>query len=203
MQQQPVFPPEVMAILGILIVAVVAGLVIGLAIQIFYLLTLHRALDRVSPRNRLMEPAMVWLNLIPCFNIVWQFFIAIRVPDSLRNEFRDRGRDDGSDYGKTIAMTQAIINLGGAFVGNIVSRVPDMEKVGLGISLLTSVVVLVLFIVFWIKIASYSRMLTEDEGERDRRLDQFDDEDDYGTPPPGGISPPPDTYKAGDPGQYQ
>src|ERR1043166_8109214 len=89
--------------LGVLCVVAVIAIVVA----IFYLLTLQKALNRVSPRNRLMEPGMVWLSLIPLFNIVWAFFVAIRIPDSLRNEFLARRQDDGSDYGKTIGLINA------------------------------------------------------------------------------------------------
>ena len=95
------------ALLGILCLI----LIVAIVIAIFYLLTLQKALSRVSPRNRLMEPAMVWLSFIPLFNIVWAFFIATRIPDSLRNEFRDRGQDDGCDYGKSIGLTNAILGV--------------------------------------------------------------------------------------------
>src|SRR5580700_6726522 len=82
-----------------------------LVIVICYLRTLYKALSRISPRNRRMTPALVWLTLIPYFGVFWQFFIAMRVPDSLRNEFRDRGRDDGSDYGKSLVFTQAVLGV--------------------------------------------------------------------------------------------
>jgi len=65
------------ALLGILCLI----LIVAIVIAIFYLLTLQKALSRVSPRNRLMEPGMVWLSLIPLFNIIWAFFIATRIPD--------------------------------------------------------------------------------------------------------------------------
>src|SRR5262245_57637499 len=93
------------------------GLGLGLIIMVvFYLLTLQKALTRVSPRNRLMDPGLVWLNLIPIFNIIWAFFIAIRVPGSLKNEFRSRGLDDGSDYGKGIALANCILGVISTFV---------------------------------------------------------------------------------------
>lgn len=62
MQQNQIFPPEVMAILGVVIAIAVVVLIIVFTIYIFYLLTLHRALGRCSPRNRLMEPA--WCGCI-------------------------------------------------------------------------------------------------------------------------------------------
>jgi hypothetical protein len=206
--------PEAILGLALGMFCFIAGVVLAitLVIAIFYLLTLQKALSRVSPRNRLMEPGMVWLMLIPCVNIIWQFMIAINVPGSLRNEFRDRGRDDGSDYGKSIALTNCILGLVSGTISNVVSRMPNLERAGLVISLIGSVAGIVLFIVFWVKIANYSSQLAVDDDYRqrdiDRKLDQFnDDDDDRGAPPgaPPGDSPKPspDTYKEGDPGRYQ
>jgi hypothetical protein len=182
-------------------------LAVALVIAIFYLLTLQKALSRVSPRNRLMEPAMVWLMLIPCVNFVWQFFIAVQVPDSLRNEFRERGQDDGSDYGKSIALSQAIIGIVSSVLGNGARATGDqgVAAAGNAISLILSLVGLVLFIMFWVKVANYSAQLAADDGERlDRDRGPGDYDDDRG-PPPGGGKPdvPPDAFREGDPGHYQ
>lgn len=179
-----------------------------LVILVFYLLTLQKALSRVSPHNRLMEPGLVWLALVPCFNLIWQFFIAIRVPDSLRNEFRERGRDDGSDYGKSLALTQAVLGLINIVVGNVLGKIPEIALVANLVAGVIGIVGLVIFIMFWVKIAGYSSQLAMDHhGDLERRLRKFDDDDDddYGAPPRGGAGPepPPDTYKEGDPGRYQ
>jgi hypothetical protein len=175
-------------------------LAIALAIGISYLLTLQTALSRVAPRNRLMEPGMVWLSLIPCFNIVWAFFIASRVPGSLRNEFMDRGRDDGGDYGQSMAMTVAVLNVV-SFPISLAGQVPQMKTAASLINGFLSLMSLVLFIMFWVKIYGYSKQLAADDGWRpDRRFDDFDD--DY---PRGGSTPPPssDAFREGDPGQYR
>ena len=65
---------------------------------------MQKALQRVSPENRLMEPGLVWLMLIPCLNFVWQFFIASRVPDSVRKEYQSRGLPDPGDCGKSLGL---------------------------------------------------------------------------------------------------
>jgi hypothetical protein len=185
-------------ILGVVVVAV-------LAIMICYLLTLQKALSRVAPHNRLMEPAYVWLMLIPCFNIIWQFFIATRVPGSLQNEFRERGRDDGSDYGKSIALTQAILGIVSSFISNGLSAAaPDLAQAGSCVSGIMSLIGLVLFIVFWVKIANYSSQLASDNWDRGddlrRGFDKYDDDRDS---PRGGPSrPSPETYREDDP-RYQ
>jgi hypothetical protein len=211
--------PDLSDIMGFVCLIVGVVLVVVLVIAIFYLLTLQKALSRVSPRNRTMEPGMVWLMLIPCVNIVWQFFVAIRVPESLRNEFRDRGRDDGSDYGKGIALTRAILNVVSMLIGQGMRAAqlahgvgndmraaagPEegMAQVGSCISGILSLISLVLFIVFWVKVANYSSQLAQDDYRDDYRrpFDEYDDRDrDFPRDRPG---PPPDTYRPEDPGQY-
>jgi hypothetical protein len=62
--------PYDQAFLGILFPVVAVLVIFSLIINIFFLLTLSRCLSRVQPRNRDMEPGMVWINLIPCFSMV-------------------------------------------------------------------------------------------------------------------------------------
>ena len=201
------FPLEtIWLILGI----VFAFLIVWLVVYVFYLLSLQKALSRVSPRNRTMEPGQVWLMFVPCLNIVWGFFIAIRVPDSLRNEFADRRRDDGSDYGKTIGLAYCILNLVGGVIGNAVQQVPDLQIIGFGISVFVAAITLALWIIFWVKIANYSKMLEQDDDGRyrdfDRRFGDDDDDDfddDRDLPRAGGAGPASDAIKEGDPGAYQ
>jgi hypothetical protein len=198
---------DVASFMGILCFVFGAIILVALVIVVFYLLTLQKALSRVSPRNRLMEPGLVWLDLIPCFNLIWQFFIAVRVPDSLRNEFRARNRDDGSDYGKSLAMTQAVLGIVSGIGTNALARAsPDLALIGNGLSAVSSIVGLILFIVFWAKIAGYSRQLAEDAGPPRDWERKFDDDDDgFGNRGPytDAPRPPPDAFKEGDAGRYQ
>jgi hypothetical protein len=184
--------------------------VVALVLYIFYLLTLQRALSRVSPRNRLMEPGHVWLMFVPCLNIVWMFLIAIRVPDSLKNEFQSRGQDDGGDYGKSIGLTYCILSLIGSAVGQVLNVVEETRPIATFASLGISCLNFICLIVFWVKIANYSKRLAEDDEDRyrnfDRRLDDFDDDGDdddrRGDHPRGSGSAdkPSDAIKEGEPG---
>jgi hypothetical protein len=77
----------------IIILAVYGGFFLAYyLIKIFFLLTLSRTLSQCHPRNQAMQPGMVWLNLIPLFEFVWQFVTVSRISQSLKDEFRDRGR---------------------------------------------------------------------------------------------------------------
>lgn len=153
-------PPEFWIIIAVVLVIALA---IGLTIQIFYLLTLSKALRRCRPRNRQMEPGQVWLNLIPCFNIVWIFITVIRLADSLRDEFDDRRLRGDGDFGRGLGITYNVLNLLGAipYVGVIFS-----------------VAGLVCFIIYWVKIAGYSRQLFEDTEDRYNSYDERDDRSD-------------------------
>ena len=186
-------------------VFLVVLLVVGIVVAVFYLLTLQKALSRVSPHNRLMEPGLVWLLLIPIFSLIWQFFVAIRVPGSLQNEFRDRGRDDGSDYGKSIALTTAVLQIVYvvfSFGGRLST---ETGQIGGCVSGVVSLVNLVLFIIFWVKIAGYSNQLAMDEGHGRRDIGHDPDDDDFDRryPPKEGPSAPPGSFRPEHPDQYQ
>ncbi|MFT3751022.1 MAG: hypothetical protein QM768_22100 [Agriterribacter sp.] len=66
------------SVLGILLISLIPA--------IFFLLTLQKTLNAVSPENRSMQPTQVWLLLIPVFNIVWIFITVTRIADSIKNE---------------------------------------------------------------------------------------------------------------------
>ena len=106
-----------------------------------------------------------------------------------------RGMDDGSDYGKGIALTHAALGLIGGGAANVVSRAQGMEAVGGIIQLVVGLLGLALFITFWVKVANYSNQLAASGPARfDRGFD------DYGGPrdirrDEGG---PPDSYRADD-----
>src|SRR4029079_5490802 len=101
-------PPAVWAVIGVIILVALA---IGITIQVFYLLTMSRCYSRIAPRNRRMEPGLVWLNLIPgCANI-WICFTTIRLADSLQAEFRWRRLRGDGDFGRTLGITYPILAL--------------------------------------------------------------------------------------------
>src|SRR5579872_4154172 len=81
-----------------------AGGLIGLVIFVLYLVTLYGTLQAVAPANRRMEPGLVFLLLIPLFNLGWQFFVVIKLRDSLQAEYTARNlQGDGFGYGVGLA----------------------------------------------------------------------------------------------------
>lgn len=163
-------PPDEMFFI-IFAVVMVVSLVIGLAVHILFLMTLSRALKECASRNRSMEPGQVYLNLIPCFSLVWIFITVNRIAESLRQEFRDRGMRSQEDYGQGIGTTYAVLV--------VCSMIPYLGS-------LIAMGALVCWIIYWVKIAGLGRELREapsyrDEDDRDYRR-RYDDEDDDGRP---------------------
>jgi hypothetical protein len=58
----------------------------ALTVWILFLRTQYRTLKAVKPANRGLKPGLVWLQFIPVFGQVWQFFVVVRIADSLRKE---------------------------------------------------------------------------------------------------------------------
>lgn len=80
----------------------------ALAIGIFILLFLHRALQVLPVEHRKIEPGMVWLMLIPCFSAIWGFFVYPRVSGSYRSYFHALGRTDIGDCGGGLGVGIAV-----------------------------------------------------------------------------------------------
>ncbi len=156
-------PPDPAFVLGVLAVYAVFALIF-LTILIFFYLSLSKCLKQIKPRNRTMEPGQVWLNFIPLFNIVWKILTVLKISESLKNEYEDRGWRGDGDYGKTFGIIM--------YVTLLIS------------GCITPLFYFIFLIIYWVKIAGYTKELMADDGSgsgrrsRDRDDDQTDDDDD-------------------------
>jgi hypothetical protein len=97
-------PPEAQVAI---IAAGVLFMLVALGISVFILYLFYNLLNALPPEYRLMEPPMVFLLLIPCFNLVWNFFVFARISKSYENFFRDHDRPVG-DCGAGLGITYSI-----------------------------------------------------------------------------------------------
>lgn len=130
-------------IAGILLAALIA-FAICLIPAIFYILTLQKALNRCAPENRAMAPGLVWLLLIPLVNIVWHFFVVLNLAKSLGGEFNKRGIAEEANPGQKLGLIMCILACCGI--------IPLL-------GVLCSLAALVCWILYWVKIAGFSRKL--------------------------------------------
>jgi uncharacterized BrkB/YihY/UPF0761 family membrane protein len=137
------------------------AIIIGITIQVFFLLTLSRCLSAIRPRNREMEPGLVWLNLIPCVPIVFNFFIVLKIASSLKKEYRSRRwRTEGEGFGSGVGLTYAICS--------VIGLIPYAGA-------LAAIPGFVCWIIYWVQIAGYKTKL-ESRSAKDLPEDDFDDD---------------------------
>jgi hypothetical protein len=145
----------IMVILGFVLYG--AWLVSGIIHFVFLIMVYvaqSKALTMCSERRRLMEPGQVWLNFIPCFNIVWFIMTVLRVSESLMKEFRARGLKHSGDYAKGIGIF--------SYVSLFLSCIPFLGPI-------------VLFM-YWKKLGVLNVQL-EKSGKASRRSDDDDDDE--------------------------
>jgi len=130
---------------AIWIIVALTIVLIFLVIKVLYLLTLYRALNRCSIESRAMQPGLVWLNLIPCFSLVWNFVIVNNLSKSLDAEFKKRGIPAEDRPGQTIGLAMAILCA--------VSLIPCVNY-------LAGPAAFICWIIYWVQIAGYSGKLT-------------------------------------------
>jgi hypothetical protein len=84
-----------------------------------------------------MEPGLVWLLLIPCFNIIWNFFVFPKTSRSLKAYFNSAGDQTVADCGGALAMAYSILSA--------VSIIPY-------VGCLTGIASLVVLIIYLVKV---------------------------------------------------
>ena len=119
--------------LGILLFTVV----VMVAISIFICLLIYLPYKDVPAEHQKMAPGLVFLLLIPFFNIIWNFIVFLRIPESFQSAFAAQGRTDVGDCGRQIGLWYAICG--------VAAIVPCVNYVA-------GPAALVLFIIFLVKI---------------------------------------------------
>jgi hypothetical protein len=121
------------AILGVLFVTVI----VMVAISILICVLIYLPYKDVPAEHQKMAPGLVFLLLIPLFNIIWNFIVFLRIPESFQSYFAAQGRTDQGDCGRQIGLWYAICG--------VAAMVPCVNYIA-------GPAALVLFIIFLVKI---------------------------------------------------
>jgi len=84
------------------------GLFVGIGLNILVAALLYTDYQRVPASFRKLEPGLVWLLLIPCFNIVWNFFVFPKLSESFKAYFDSVGDSSVGDCGRDLALGYAV-----------------------------------------------------------------------------------------------
>jgi hypothetical protein len=151
-------PADEKVIFSIVIGVITLYYTIKLVAFVFYLLTLQRALSRCAPEHRAMEPGLVWLLLIPCFGFIWNFFVVLNISKSLAAEFQTRNVAVEPQPGRNIGLIMCILGCAIIFF-TMVSMIPLIGLLFSLVNLPLCLARLVFWILYWVKIAGYSKQL--------------------------------------------
>ena len=127
--------------------AILVFVMLGLLLlpSIFYFISLQKALEAVSPENRMMPPGQVWLSMIPIFNFVWMFFVVSKIADSFRLEC----------YRLNIATTELRPGYGIGMTKNILRLCSFIPVLGI----IANLGFVVCWILYWIKVNEYKNLI--------------------------------------------
>ncbi|HJN67803.1 MAG TPA: hypothetical protein QF761_16465 [Pirellulales bacterium] len=137
-------PQDMEGLIVVWSVVVGTAFVISYVILFVIIIIISGALKEVPSEYRVMEPGQVWLLLIPCFAVIWNFWVFQRVPQSFHNYFASQGRTDLGDCGGQLGLWYAICG--------IASVVPCLNYIA-------GPAALVLLIIFLVKIVSLKKQI--------------------------------------------
>lgn len=136
-QQQNGDAAEAAGIIALALGILFFTVVIMVAISILICLLIYLPYKEVPAEHQKMAPGLVFLLLIPFFNIIWNFIVFMRIPESFQSYFAAQGRTDVGDCGRQIGLWYAICG--------VAAIVPCVNYVA-------GPAALVLFIIFLVKI---------------------------------------------------
>jgi len=151
-----------------ILIAVFFFIGIFLAIYIPFVLTLRNTLLAIAPHNRRMEPNMTWLAIVPIVAIVFKFILVARMSESIELELKERNIPAESNPTWSIGMSWATccgiyyLLYACRMINKYVIARTDYYPRGLGIadifSFIFSLVILILFILYWINVFRYRQI---------------------------------------------
>ena len=133
------------------------------------ILTVYQTLKLCSKHNQRVDPALVWLNLIPLYNLIWSFYFNPKFSDSLKKELEERQGESAYDgYAFWIGLIYPSFALLYVIYWVFIPiYIPYL-------SILLFFGFLIAWIVFWYKVMEYKKQLQSMEGNVHFKNDLLD-----------------------------
>ena len=126
---------------------IIGAFLCQIALWLLFANTVRKTISYVRESNRCLLPHQAWLLALPFFNIYWNFVVVRRLTDSLNNEFHDRQ----IAVEENPTQKEGYIYAGSYLTGNF--------PLPMFIKYIISVVTLVGFIMYWLKVNQYKNIL--------------------------------------------
>ncbi len=116
---------------------------------VFFIITLQNTLKAISPENRKMPYANVWLLCIPVFNFYWQFIVVNKIAQSIATECKR--------LGIPVKETKPTYRLGLSWSICYLLFLIPVIKVWAGI------VLTITWVIYWIKVNQYRKLIIKNQ----------------------------------------
>ncbi len=116
---------------------------------VFFIVTLQNTLKAISPENRKMSFANVWLLCIPVFNFYWQFIVVNKIAQSIAIECKR--------LGIPVKETKPTYRLGLSWSICYLLFLIPVIKVWAGI------VLTITWVIYWIKVNQYRKLIIKNQ----------------------------------------
>jgi hypothetical protein len=124
---------------------------------ILFLLTQQNTLKLVHPDNRSISPSAVWLQIIPFFGLIWQFFVVSRIADPLSREFSFR--ENNFSFEKSLETPSYTTNSKPTYgIGLVYCILMCCIFIPM-LNILTTLAGIVCWIIYWVKLSTYKNKL--------------------------------------------
>jgi len=81
---------------------------VSVTFHVVVIILIAGPLKKIPPEHRIIEPGQVWLLLVPCFAMFWNFMVFQKIPQSFQRHFSSQGRTDLGDCGEQLGLWYAI-----------------------------------------------------------------------------------------------
>ena len=111
----------------------------------------------IFTQPRSMNPGQVWLQLVPVFGLVWQFFVISRLSDSIKRQLNSSAGQSFFGEPSTAMTKRPTYSIGIAYATFLCAGVIPLP----GVQILFSVAGLVCWIMYWVELSKYNKLLKE------------------------------------------
>jgi hypothetical protein len=116
---------------------------------IFFIITLQNTLKAISPENRQMSFANVWLLCIPVFNFYWQFIVVNKIALSIAIECKR--------LGIPVKETKPTYQIGLSWnICYLLFLIPLIK-------LWAGIILTITWVIYWIKVNRYRKLIIKNQ----------------------------------------
>ena len=121
---------------------------------ILFFLAQQNTLKAIQPANRDMTPANVWLQLVPIFNLYYQFVVVNKISSSIDKEIESR-----MDETTILPAINSSSNAGSLRNIGIIYCVLSLLSAIPMVGTLCSIAALVCLIIYWVRLVDFKKKI--------------------------------------------